>query len=161
MNGPGRRRPAHARRAALAALCAWLLPAVAAAAPTCQFLTASALAFGTYDPLASAPLDSSSQLQYKCPGNQPLRISIDAGQSGTFSARELRSGSERLLYQVYLDAQRQIVWGDGTGGSSVGPLVTSAGTSGSTIAWLFARIFARQDAAVGAYADTLHVTLEL
>jgi spore coat protein U-like protein len=161
MNGSGRPRPVRARRAALAALCAWLLPAGAAAAPTCQFLVANALAFGTYDPLAAAPLDSSSQLQYKCPGAQPVRISIDAGQSGTFSARELQSGSERLLYQVYLDAQRQIVWGDGSGGSSVGPLVTSAGAQGSTTAWLFGRIFARQDVAAGAYADTLRVTLEL
>jgi len=161
MNRPGRSRPVHARHFALVAVCAWLLPAPAAAAPTCDFLVASALAFGTYDPLATVPVDSSSQLQYKCPPGQPVRISIDAGQSGTFSARELRSGAERLRYNVYLDAQRQTIWGDGSGGSAAGPLVVSVGAGGVTTAWMFGRIFAGQDVAVGAYADTLRITLDL
>lgn len=161
MNRSARSRPVLARRAALVAVCALVLPGTAAAAPTCDFVVAGAIAFGTYDPLAAAPLDSSTQLQLKCPPGQNVRITIDAGQSGTFAARELRSDTERLRYNLYLDAQRQLVWGDGSGGSSAGPLVYSVGAQGVTTAWIFGRVFAGQDVAPGVYADALRVTLQL
>jgi spore coat protein U-like protein len=121
---------------------------------------ASTLAFGRYDPTSAAPLDAATTIQYGCPPGQPVRISIDAGQSGTFAARELRNGGEVLRYNLFLDAARTTVWGDGTGGSSIGPLVRGIGQSVIT-AWVFGRIAAGQDAAPGAYGDTLRVTLQL
>jgi spore coat protein U-like protein len=161
MNRPMLARPVNARRALrAAAMCVLLLPGTAAAAPKCDFLVATALAFGRYDPTSSAPLDASAQIQYGCPPGQPVRISIDAGQSGTFVARELRSGAERLRYNLFLDGGHTMIWGDGTGGSSIGPLVRDV-AQGVVTAWVFGRIAAGQDAAPGTYGDTLRVTLEL
>ncbi len=161
MNRPMLARPVNARRALrAAAMCVLLLPGAAAAAPTCDFLVATTLAFGRYDPTSSAPLDAATQIQYGCPPGQAVRISIDAGQSGSFAARELRSGAEVLRYNLFLDAARTMIWGDGTGGSAAGPLVRDVGQNVVT-AWVFGRIAAGQDAAPGAYGDTLRVTLEL
>ncbi len=154
----------HAIRRAstvLAAAAVAIAPCAARAAPACSFGVANALAFGVYDPLASASADSSSTLSYKCPQGQPIRISLDAGLAGTYAARAMTSGTERLLYNLYLDAARTIVWGDGTGGSQVGPGVVAHGAGGTTTAYVFGRIPAAQDVAAGTYGDTIRVTFEL
>jgi spore coat protein U-like protein len=156
------RRPRASRALLAAAAAAALLaaPGRASAKPKCSFLVASALAFGTYDPLAAAPLDSTASIRYDCPPGQAPRVTLDAGGSGTFVWRELRQGAEVLRYNLYLDAARTAVWGDGTGGSSAGPGQTSVAQGVST-AWVFARVPAAQDVAAGVYADTVRVTLEL
>ncbi len=153
----------HALRRAstVLAAAALLAPWAARAAPVCSFGVAGALAFGVYDPLSAANADSSSTLSYKCPAGQPLRISLDAGLAGSFAARAMTAGSERLLYNLYLDAARTIVWGDGTGGSQAGPGVVTHGASGTTTAYVFGRIAAGQDVAIGTYGDTIRVTFEL
>ncbi len=156
---PATNRPAL-RRAALVAA-SLLAPATVRAAPTCTFGAAGALAFGTYDPLASAPLDSQSTLSYRCPRGQHVRISLDAGLSGAFAAREMRMGTERLVYNLYLDAARTAVWGDGTGGTGVGPGVAAQGGLGTTVAYVFGRVPPAQDAVAGLYSDTVRVTFEL
>lgn len=147
-------------RATLAAA-ALLAPAAARAAPTCTIGASGALAFGTYDPLSAVPLDTQSTLSYRCPRGQRVRISLDAGLSGAFAAREMRMGSERLLYNLFLDAARTAIWGDGTGGSGIGPGVVAQGSLGTVVAYVFGRIPAAQDAAAGLYTDTVRVTFEL
>jgi spore coat protein U-like protein len=151
---------ARLRRAALTAV-VLVAPAAALGAPACSFGVANALSFGTYDPLAAAPLDSQSTLSYRCPRGMRVRISLDSGLAGAFGAREMRMGTERLLYNLYLDAPRTAVWGDGTGGSGVGPAVIVQGASGTTTAYVFGRIPAAQDAAAGLYSDVVRVTFEL
>ncbi len=158
MNGHALRRASTVLAVAAAAA---LAPVAARGAPTCSFGVANALAFGAYDPLAAAPMDSSSTMTYRCPAGQPLRISLDAGLAGTFAARALTMGSERLLYNLYLDAARTIVWGDGTGGSQVGPGVTTHGAGGTTTAYVFGRIPAGQDVPAGVYGDTIRVDFQL
>lgn len=145
--------------AALAALAAH--PPLARAAPVCTFAVGSALAFGPYDPFATAPRDATAVLVYRCPPGRLVRITLDAGLTGSFAARELRQGAEVLLYNVYLDAARTVVWGDGTGGSSAGPGVEVRGALGTTQAYVFGRIPAAQDAAAGPYSDTIRVSFEL
>jgi spore coat protein U-like protein len=90
-----------------------------------------------------------------------VRISLDGGLAGSFAARALTLGSERLLYNLYLDAARTVVWGDGTGGSQAGPGVITRGALGTTTAYVFGRVFAGQDAVEGVYGDTIRVTFEL
>jgi spore coat protein U-like protein len=154
----------HALRLASSVLvlaAAALAPAAARAAPTCSFGVAGALAFGVYDPLAAAHADSSSTLSYRCPRGQGVRISLDRGLTGSYAAREMRQGEERLLYNLYLDAQRSIVWGDGTDGSRAGPGVITHGAMGTTTTYVFGRIPAGQDVVAGVYGDTVRVTFEL
>jgi spore coat protein U-like protein len=142
------------------AVALWGAPRDASAAPTCSFVVASDLAFGAYDPQAGAPLDSTATIRYRCPPGQITRITLDAGASGSFAWREMRRGSEVLRYNLYLDAARTTVWGDGTGGSSTGPGAKST-SAGVTTAWVFARVPASQDVSAGAYSDLIRVTIEL
>jgi spore coat protein U-like protein len=164
MNRTPTRRRAITRQASCAAALAVaalaVSPSPAAAKPVCAFYGVSSLAFGAYDPLSAAPLDSTAVLRYECPPGQPVRVTLDTGQSGTFTWRELRGGGEVLRYNLYLDAARTIVWGDGTAGTAVGPLVKDV-ARGVTSAWVFGRVPPAQDVTVGAYADTITVTVDL
>lgn len=151
------KRPWH--RALLVAALA--TPSLASGAPTCTFAVGSALAFGPYDPFATAPRDATATLVYRCPPGRLVRITLDAGLTGTFAAREMRQGAEVLRYNLFLDAARTVVWGDGSGGSAAGPGVEVRGALGTTTAYVFGRIPAAQDAAAGAYGDTIRVSFEL
>ena len=151
--------PLRLRLLFLAALAA--APSLALAQASCNFAVGSALAFGPYDPFATSPRDAASALVYRCPPGQSVRISLDRGLSGSFASREMRQGSESLLYNMYLDAARTVVWGDGTGGTSTGPGVAVRGPGGTTVAWVFGRIPAAQDAVAGAFGDTIRVTFQL
>lgn len=147
---------------ALVALVALLgAPAAARAQQGCSISSTGALAFGAYDPFATTPLDSTSQVVYRCTPAPRIRISLDAGGSGSFAARELRRGADVLRYNLYLDAARTVVWGDGTGGSATGPQVTVRGAGGTVTAYVFGRIPAGQDPVPGTYADTVRVTFDL
>jgi len=148
----------HLRALLLAALAS--APVAASAAPSCNFAVANALGFGPYDPFAVSPTDGTSTLNYRCPPGKAVRISLDTGASGSFAWREMRQGAEVLRYNLFLDAARTIVWGDGTGGTSTGPNVTTS-SGGTTTAYVFGRVSAGQDAVAGAFVDTIRVTFDL
>jgi spore coat protein U-like protein len=79
-------------------------------------------------------------------------VSISAGSSGTFAARQLRSPNGALEYNVFLDAARQVVWNS---------LNVYFSTERTELVPIYARIFPRQiDASAGTYTDTLVVTVE-
>ena len=78
------------------------------------------------------------------------------GSSGTYFDRTLTRAGERLAYNVFRDAARTEVWGDGSGGTR-----TVVGPRGQDVVVpLYARIAAGQDVSPGAYADTLTVTFD-
>lgn len=139
---------------AVAALLA--APRQAAAAPPCRATIAGTLVFGVYDVFSPAPLDSSVRLVLTCAASQAPQVLISKGNSSTFAARELRAGSDVLRYNLYLDAARTRVWGDGTEGS-----LFWAPPRGNAQATIWARVPPLQDAAAGDYSDTLVVTVFL
>jgi spore coat protein U-like protein len=128
------------------------------AALTCAIAT-TPLAFGSYDPIlanSTSPLDSLGMVRYDCTGSNPtiLTIMLSAGTGSGFNPRRLFSGSNALSYNLYLDAGRTTVWGDGTGGTSF-----VAGTKKKDDVNVFGRVFAGQDPAVGSYANSIVVTI--
>ena len=138
----------------LAAALAAALPARAAPPPRCRVDNVSALAFGLYDPFAGAPLDAIGTVGYDCTSTPGPIIQLDAG-SGTFAGRTLRQGGNVLVYQVYADAARTQVLGDGTAGTTT---IDGTNSRKQTVA-LHGRVFASQLVARGAYADRLVVTI--
>lgn len=154
---PGTRGAAGLGLALAAALLAWPAPARAA---SCSFTLAGSIAFGTYDPFAGAPLDSVGTLIYRCSRGSPVVVSLGPGGGGTYARRALVAGGERLSYQLYLDAARTQVWGDGTGGTALGPGAVITGAQGTRVAWIYARIPPGQDVAPGAYSDAVQVTFD-
>lgn len=134
-----------------AAILAFALPA--RAAPSCHGISVSAMDFGTYDVYAAAHDDTVATISYSCPPPALPLVTVDAGlnSNGSTLPRLLApaTGSDRLQYNVYVDAARTQVWG-------AVPISVAQGNN-NTVS-IYGRIFAGQDVAVGTYLDTLTVT---
>lgn len=157
------------RVAAMTPLLATVLAAqVAQAASTCNF-SVSPVAFGTYSPVLATPDDSAGTVTITCTNRPPpgfvdisYVVRLGQGSSGSFVARQMAAGAARLGYNLFLDAARSIVWGDGTAGTAVaGSSFRLAGNKTQSVSHtIYGRIPARQAAEVGSYSDTIVVTLE-
>ncbi len=127
-------------------------------------VSASPMSFGTYVPLNNAPLDAATTVNVSCTGVGALsavEISLDPGQSGNFAIRQMRSGVHELDYNIYSNASRTQIWGDGASGygSVIVPnLLGLAAWNSSTPA--YGRIYAAPAALPGIYSDTVLVTIE-
>jgi spore coat protein U-like protein len=130
-----------------------LAMALEASAATCT-VSGAGPQFGTYDLNASTPLDAAGTLDFRCNEPSAVSISISTGGSGTYSPRAMRSGAATLQYNLYTNAGRTQVWGDGTGGSTT--RIVGAGR-GQALP-IFGRIPPLQDVASGTYSDTLVAT---
>ena len=147
------------RRLALVGLFAMLAHASPAAA-ACS-VSVTGVAFGSYDTLLATPTDSAGSLMAVChPSDQSIEISISGGSSGSPLARTLRNGAAVLNYNLYADAARTTVWGDGTSGTSVtlnNGIVSSGQRTYSQP--IYGRIPALQAVGAGTYNDSLVVTV--
>jgi spore coat protein U-like protein len=137
-----------------ATLAAFLIAVASSAHAACTIFLAVGPAFGTYDTLSFAPLDAVGTISYQCSPPKPT-VQISTGSSGSYSARTMRSGAATLLYNLYLDAARTMVWGDGSAGT-----FTDSPNPGNVTRSIpvYGRIPANQDAASGSYSDTILVT---
>lgn len=137
-------------------------PARAAKPGRCTIGAVTALAFGPYDPIDLAPRDSTATVSWDCPGasGSAVRVELSQGQGGDATSRALRWGGELLRYDLYLDAARTRVWGDGLTRGEVGPLAPQ-NVNGVWVGTVFGRIFPGQDVAAGGpYTDTVQVTFQ-
>ena len=132
-------------------------------------ITAINVAFGRFDPQNTSPTDSQGSVTYVC-GQVPtrlkavrtpvknVRVEIGRGSSGSFD-RAMTVGGTRLRYNLYLDPTRQLIWGDGSGGTEVLRHDSPKNGQPYTVP-IYARIFPLQDVVPGAYGDGLVVTIE-
>lgn len=149
--------PRTERLALLAALAAGLIdPAFACT------VSATSVAFGTYDTLTPAPDDSTGSIQLVChPNVHAPVVSLGTGAAGTYSPRHMTGATDLLPYNLYTSAARSVIWGDGTGGSATVTLTTSIVNRGIRTydQPIHGRIPAQQVVDSGAYSDTLFVTV--
>ena len=127
-------------------------------AATCS-VSATSVAFGAYNVFTTTPTDSAGIVLIICQGNaKDLAIAISKGAASAFASRRLAKGSELLFYNVYREAGRATIWGDGTGGSQM-RLLNSVPNGIGVPLIMYGRIPAGQDVSTGAYTDTLTVTV--
>jgi spore coat protein U-like protein len=127
--------------------------------------SAATTAFGNYYFSDSSPNDTTGNVQVICSAEAPSTVSyvitLNMGNAGSFSPRQMTNGANTLNYNLYTDAGRTLIWGDGTSGtntvSDAYNLSVSSQTNNYTI---YARIAASQSPAVGAYSDAISVTVE-
>lgn len=143
------------------ALLAAVAPTAAGAVMTCSLNTVTGLAFGAYNIFSGSDLDSSATISYRCDnvgGADSILVQLSRGGSSSYWPRRLSQGAYELEYNLYLDAARTTVWGDGTSGTSdYGPVVPADGVD--TDLPIYGRVPKRQNAFVGSYSDTIVVTL--
>lgn len=117
-------------------------------------VTALPVIFGAYNPISSQNVDATGSVTLACVPASAYTVSLSAG-SGTYSARRMGSGAHAINYNLYIDASRTVVWGDGTGSTA-----TVTGNAASATHSVYGRIPGSQSAAgVGAYGDTITVTV--
>lgn len=158
--------PGQARRHTIRGLCNAALgvcgvllavlsqPALAA---NCSFTSVTTISFGSYNVFAMSPNDGGvGTLQVDCRGGEAnMLVTLSTGQSGSYAARLMNNGADLLTYNLYTNAARTIIWGDGTGGSS-----TMRAAVNSTTTWsVFGRIPQGQDVSVGTYTDFIIATV--
>jgi spore coat protein U-like protein len=134
-----------------ALLFVWAQPTFAET--SCSFTSVSAVDFGTYDvfsPLANN--NGIASVAIHCQGGgTTILVTLSSGQSNSFVSRQMKSGGNLLNYNLYTTAARNIVWGDGTGGSST----MSVNRNSTTTLNVYGQIPAGQDVAVGTYSDSI------
>lgn len=130
-------------------------------------ISGASINFGDYNIFSPFPVDTTGTLTLNCVDvvRAELRLSVSAS-SGTFNPRKMRQsgGNDFLNYNIFIDAGRTVVFGDGTGGTSTIGIRKPPGTpmhepwSRSII--LYGRIPPGQDVSIGSYSDTLTITVE-
>ena len=124
------------------------------AAPGGCTLSVGPLQFGRYDSRSDQPCDFTATLVYRCTGTPPI-IAILGGGSGQGFERRMMQGEKSVRYNLYLDAARTLIWGDGTGGSGVYP-----GRAGSEQrVTIYGRVSPHQNVQAGAYLDVVAVAV--
>ena len=76
------------------------------------------LSLGDYDPFAAAPQDSVGNVSVRCDVATSFGVALGPG-TGSFAARRMAGGNQMLLYNLFLDPSRTMVWGDGSNGTGV------------------------------------------
>lgn len=129
------------------------LPISATIAARCQ-VSAAGIAFGNYDPTANS--DQNGSITIQCTKSTAATISLDEGAAP--AGRQMAGpGTDTLTYELYSDVTGGTVWGSGNGGSTVAYTATTSAPSTLTV---FGRIpLGQNNAGVGAYADTVTVTV--
>ncbi|MGG7054415.1 Csu type fimbrial protein [Nitrosomonas sp. ANs5] len=129
-------------------------------------VSANNLGFGSYNFLSPATLESSGNVRVSCSlvGLVSLLISyeilLSPGNSGSHTPRYLMNGGNQLRYNLYTNAARTSIWGDGHAG-------TARITDGYLLGLLtvvrnypvYGSIPAGQNPSAGTYVDTIVVTL--
>jgi len=122
-------------------------------AASCTVSTVS-INFGTYNVYTTTNTVSTGQVKVVCnPLTAPYTVALNGGTYGTITQRKQGSGSNTLLYNLYSDPARTVLWGDG---STNGTTVSS---SSSTPLNVYGSIPALQNVSVGSYSDNVSVTV--
>lgn len=118
-------------------------------------VSSTGLNFGDYNVFASFNTDFTGHVSVTCDSLTSYSLLLGAG-NGTITDRYMVSSTYKLHYNLYLDAGRTIVWGDGTSAGSV----SSGSTSTTDDHIVYGRIPAKQNVHIGSYQDAIIITLQ-
>ena len=111
--------------------------------------------FGSYDVFNNTASDSTGNIDVKCPNGVVYTIGLSAG-NGTYKQRVMTSGANALNYNLYIAANRAVVWGVA---NSDGATVSDSGTDMSVNHVVYGRIPPRQNVRAGSYSDTVNLII--
>jgi spore coat protein U-like protein len=118
-------------------------------------ISATSVNFGSYNVFNGSDTDSTGTVTYRCNGSaRNITIGLTQGASASFNQRQMQKGLESLTYNLFVDASRTNIWGDGTGGTAV---YSSANPPNNTNVNLtvYGRVTAGQDVSAGTFSDTV------
>jgi spore coat protein U-like protein len=120
-------------------------------------VSASLLAFGSYNPIASTATTGNTTLLVTCTSGTPYNIGLNpgTGTGATVASRKMTSGSNLLSYSLYQNASLATVWGQTIGTDTV----TGTGTGLPVSVTVYGSVPSLQTVPSGAYTDTISVTV--
>ena len=158
------------------------IPKMALAASSCVgtlsvTVSTTGMTFGNYDVLIPTPTSGTGGITVSAtcnlatlPFTVNYTIALSTGGSGSFTPRNLASGTNKLQYNLYTSVSYASIWGDGTGGTQTVSDAIS-GTcqnqlirfgricNGSNSDTVYGNIPAMQDAVPGSYSDSITATI--
>lgn len=125
-------------------------------------LTATALNFGSIDPLVNATTntDITTTIDVTCSNGTAYNVGLSAGTAtgATATTRQMTGGggTDLLNYSLFRDSARSLNWGSTVATDTL----ADTGTGAAKIHTVYGRIpSGQQTAALGAYTDTITVTV--
>ncbi len=119
-------------------------------------VSSAGVSFGTYNVFATSNTTMTGTVTLAaCGNNTPISVTLDKGiHSSGLPNRGMSNGTDSLSYNLYFDAAHTQVWGDGTNGTIAwsSPPKNSSHT-------VYGNIPAGSDVGVGAYSDTVTMTV--
>ena len=122
-------------------------------------ISATSVNFGSYNVFNGTALDSTATITFNCNATAAnITVTLSKGQSSTYNPRTMTKGAEVLNYNLYRNAARTTIWGDGSAGTG---RYSSANPPNNTNVNLtvYGRIPAGQDVSAGSYGDTVAATI--
>lgn len=120
----------------------------------CSITNAPNLAFGVYDPTSGAVLDGTTTITIRCTKNTDYELYITPASGARIMVGA--PTADNLTYELYSDAGRTAIFQNTAGG----PKVTSASGIADIDTIVYGQIPASQDVAIGAYTQTVTVTVD-
>lgn len=123
-------------------------------------VTATALNFGNIDPLVNATTntDITTTIGVTCSNGTAYNVGLGAGTAtaATVTTRKMTGGTNLLNYSLFRDSARSLNWGSTVATDTL----ADTGTGAAKTHTVYGRIPSGQEtAALGAYADTITVTV--
>lgn len=138
----------------------------------CSVSATATAGFGVYDTLSASNNDSAGgSVTFTCyslvsllAGTMPFTIKLNKGLWGVFPQRAMKSGDNKLNYNLYTSSARTTIWGDGTSGTGVASGSFQHPGLGVGVKFeqsysFYGRIPASQNVPVGTYSDSITVTV--
>jgi spore coat protein U-like protein len=117
-------------------------------------VAATALSFGSYNPVTGGNLDATSTVTATCTLGTPYTVGLDNGQHVSGGQRRMALLTSFLDYEMYSDSGRTQRWG-----SSGGELVSGTGNGSAQALTVYGRVTGGQAVTAGAYSDLITVTV--
>ena len=149
---------AFAASPALAATTSSTLSVDATVTANCTVST-TALSFGSVNPIGGSNVDGAGGITVTCTNGTAWTAAagIGSGSGASFASRRMTAGSDLLNYNLYTNAGRTTVWGDGSGSTAT---VGSTGTGAAQNVTIYGRVGSGQTSVPpGSYSDTVSVTV--
>ena len=116
-------------------------------------LNGGTLSFGEYTTGQVDDLDAEGTISFSnCSGT--LTFELDGGQAQNIDGRRMTNGGQQLNYQIYRNAARNSVWGQGGNAQQIVLVVPQSGTVD-----VYGRIAGGQNVSSGDYTDIVNITL--
>ena len=110
----------RAHRHALVALAALMMVlSWSSRAEAACTISAAGINFGAYSVFSATPDDATGTVTINCTNaDNNVSLTLSSGSSGTYTARTMKKGAEgRSRYNIFAEASRTTIFGDGTSGS--------------------------------------------